>query len=85
MKSLRNQSGQMFIETILVMMVLLGAIYFVGKEFRSNNFVAGLVSGPWKNLAGMIQNGVWGSPTVTMKMHPNRFERVVSPEGVDAK
>jgi hypothetical protein len=77
----KNQSGQMVVEAVLLMSVLLGGIYFVGNEMRSRNFIAQLVSGPWLSLAGMIQNGVWGAPSDTTVQHPNSFHRVSTPEG----
>ena len=81
MRRLLNKSGQMALEMILIMALMVGFATFVTSEFKSSNFVAQLVSGPWKNLAGMIQNGVWGPSADTMPQHPNAFNRVISPDG----
>ena len=78
---LRNRAGQAAIEMVLVMALVLGASVFIGNEFRTRGFIASLVSTPWKSLAGMIQNGVWGPSQETMSQHPNSFSRVTSPEG----
>lgn len=78
---LKNNKGQMLIEMLLMMTLLLGAATFVGEQFRQSNFIAGLVSGPWKNLSGMIQNGVWAPPEDGMAQHPLVFNRWSSPIG----
>ncbi len=85
MKTLRNRRGQMVIEMVLMMLVFLGATYFVSNQFRSNNMIASLVSGPWKNLAGMIQNGVWMPSKDGMPYHPNARSRWVTPVGEEIK
>jgi len=85
MKKRGSQNGQALIEMTLMLAVLLGGIFFVSREFRSENFIARLVSGPWLSLAGMMQNGVWGAPSKTTTLHPNSFGRVTSPEGEAAQ
>lgn len=66
-----NQSGQMIIEYILLTVITIGIAIFVSSSFRSNEFLAQMVSAPWRSLAGMIQNGSWGDPESTMANHPN--------------
>ena len=85
MKSIRNNKGQILIEMILVMTVLVGASVFVSSQFRESNFIAQLVSGPWKNLAGMIQNGVWQPRDDGMASHPAVQNRWISPVGEPAE
>lgn len=85
MKRLRNEKGQMIIEMVLMMTVLLGAATFISSQFRETNFIAQLVSGPWKNLAGMIQNGVWAPPSEGMTKHPTYSNRLNSPHAEKSK
>lgn len=85
MKNLINRRGQMVIELVLMMTVLLGFVFLVSSSFRDNNFVAQLVSGPWQNLAGMMQNGVWATPEAGMSQHPNSYNRWSTPVGEKAK
>ena len=80
-RRLRDRTGQMAVEMVLIIALVVGFSVFVGNEFRNRSFIAGLVSAPWKSLAGMIQNGVWGPSQDTMSQHPNSFSRVTSPEG----
>ena len=85
MKRFRNQKGQMIIEMVLMMTVLLGAATFISSQFRETNLIAQLVSGPWRNLAGMIQNGVWSPASDGMTKHPAYSDRLISPEAGESK
>ena len=82
---IRNRSGQMAVEMVLIIALTVGFAVVIGNEFQSRGFIAQLISRPWKSLAGMIQNGVWGPSQETMAMHPNSFRRVTTPEGEDVK
>lgn len=85
MKTVRNNKGQMLIETVLMMTVLLLVATLVASQFRENNFIASLVSGPWKNLSGMMQNGVWAPAEAGMAQHPLVYRRWTSPVGEQSK
>ena len=78
---LRNKTGQMTVEIILVLAVIVAGAVTVGSIFRQQQFFANLVSGPWQSVAGLIQNGVWGTPEETMSKHPNQFGRVSTARG----
>ena len=77
----RKNTGQATIEAVLILVVLLGVSALVAREFRSNEFFVNLVSGPWKKLDGMIQNGVWAEAKNSYGMHPNHMERHASIRG----
>lgn len=81
MKNRKHQSGQVIVEAVLMMTLMFGAVYFISQEFKSKNFIAQLVSGPWLSISGMIQNGVWGPPSETTLQHANSFYRVSTPQG----
>jgi len=81
---LRNRSGQMVTEMILLMTVLLAITFTISSYFKNDEIFKKLVSGPWLNLSGMIQNGVWASPKDGMKNHPNHHRRHVSLKGMSA-
>lgn len=78
---LQQQGGQMIIEAVLIMTMLMGFAYIVTSSFRSNETVAKLVSGPWTSLAGVIQNGTWAPAEQNMKSHPSDMDRRISLEG----
>ena len=66
-----NQRGQMILEYILLTVIVVGVSLVVASSFKSNEILAKLASGPWDNMASMIQNGAWGNPKNTMRLHPN--------------
>lgn len=78
---MNNQRGQASIEMVLMVALVVMVALAVSKGLRDNEFFANLVSGPWTSVAGLIQNGVWGSPEATMAKHPNQFLRVSTVEG----
>ena len=78
---LNEQSGQMIVESVLIMTMLVGFAFIVSSNMRSSETISKLVSGPWANLAGVIQNGAWGSPQSTMRRHPSNFEKKISLKG----
>lgn len=80
-----KEKGQAVIEAVLLSIVLLGAVLLVSRYFQQEELIRRIVSGPWQNLSGMIQNGVWAPPRISMKMHPNLHIRHVSLKGDDAK
>jgi hypothetical protein len=79
--TIRNQKGQSSVEMVLIITVLVAIAITVSEGFRKNELFAKLVSGPWQSLAGLIQNGVWGTPKDTYSQHPNQFERVNTVRG----
>lgn len=78
---MKNSKGQVSVEIVLMLALMVGIMTLVSTSFRNNELIASLVSGPWKHLSGLIQNGSWGTPTETMTQHPNRQDRVSSPRG----
>jgi hypothetical protein len=80
-----NEKGQSVIEAILLAVVLLGITMFVSNFFKKEELIKKIISGPWQNLAGMIQNGVWAQRSASMQVHPNVHKRHVSVKGAAAK
>ena len=78
---LKEQGGQMIVESVLIMTMLVGFAFFISSYFRSNEIVAKLISSPWTNLAGVIQNGTWAPATQNMRLHPSDMDRRISLEG----
>lgn len=75
-----NDRGQFVIEAVLLMVVTLGLLTWGSKKIRDDKFLANLIAGPWEKVSGMIENGVWESPTKARKLHPNIIGRAVSVE-----
>jgi hypothetical protein len=79
-----NQRGQMTIEMILILVLLLSVALSISKASQSSGWMASLVSGPWKPLQGMIEDGVWVNAGASKSMHPTMLSRHGSYEGVEA-
>lgn len=74
----KNNSGQVLIESILIIIILFVAFVYVSRAFTSEGYLAQLVEGPWKHLDGMIQNGVWETAENSYNSHPNHSRRHIS-------
>lgn len=85
MKPLRNQAGQMILEMILILTILLSLTLVTARYFKDNEIVAQLISGPWLMLSGMIQNGVWMPAGQADSFHPNFAARGASLKGIPTK
>ena len=76
--SQKNDKGQSAIEAVLLIVIFVSITATVAREFKESEVIAELISGPWKRLDGMIQNGVWQPVKEGNELHPNRFKRHVS-------
>jgi hypothetical protein len=74
MNRAQSQSGQMTIEMVLVIIILLSTGLTLAKAARNQGWMKSLVSGPWKPLKSMIEDGVW-SPNNSKSMHPHHRDR----------
>jgi hypothetical protein len=79
--NLRKQSGQMILEAVLIITMLFAVTGLIASFFRNEEVVKRLVSGPWQNLAGMMQNGVWKPASEGAISHPNAHGRHVVIQG----
>lgn len=75
---LSNNNGQVIIENVLLMTILIGGIIFLSNSLRESQTVAKLVSGPWTKISGMLECGVWEAPSKACTKHPNQTDRSVS-------
>ena len=82
---LNNQGGQLILEAVLILVMLTGFGLAVGNYFKKNEVLRQLVSGPWQNLSGMLQNGVWAPPKTGAGQHPNGHNRHVVIDGENGR
>lgn len=82
---IRNQRGQQVTEAILIMVVFIGFSTLVGRYFKDKEILKQLITGPWVNLAGMLQNGVWQPLERGAVSHPNGHGRHISIQGESAR
>jgi hypothetical protein len=83
--NLRSQGGQMITEAILILVLLMFMTFMIANHFKNEELVKTMVSGPWQSLAGMLQNGSWGSPDKTNAIHPNGHFRHIVIQGEPAR
>ncbi len=81
MSTAKNNRGQMTIEAVLTMVALFSIFVVVIKGLNEGNFLKKLIRNPWNQLAGMIENGSWGTPEETREDNPFGFKRVQTPIG----
>lgn len=83
----KNNKGQMAIEAVLLMVLLLSAFLFLTKELKDRKILSGLVARPIKSIATMTAYGTWRSDGCTApgkskltlgKCHPNAIARSLS-------
>ena len=82
---LNNQGGQMIIEAVLIIVLFVSFSALVANYFKKNELVRQMISGPWENLAGMLQNGIWSPAATGATIHPNSHNRHIVITGEDAK
>jgi hypothetical protein len=70
-----NHRGQILIESVLMMVVLLGLLFTGTRMLRDNEVIAKLISGPWILIAGMVENGQWKPVAQARANHPNSIGR----------
>lgn len=80
MKRLKSQKGQMTVEAVLILVILVGVFTVTQREISKRQLLSKIVSGPWSIIAGMIENGVWLPTEQGKTYHPNVFGRRASPE-----
>lgn len=80
---MRNQRGQIVVESVLIIALLLSLTIFITQQIQSRGFLQNLVEKPWTYLQGMIENGIWAPTAVGKTLHPNDLLRHGSPRGDD--
>lgn len=83
--NLAGQGGQLIVEAVLIIVMLMAFTMTVANYFKDNELLKQLISGPWQNLAGMLQNGVWAPPGAGAVIHPNSHIRHIVITGEEAK
>ncbi|MCB0348218.1 MAG: hypothetical protein KDD37_05250 [Bdellovibrionales bacterium] len=78
---IKNTSGQIAVEFILISIIILSLSLAIGRGLRQSEYLSKMTGGPWALLTGMIENGVWEKPQVAKTMHPNFLKRQVSFKG----
>lgn len=78
---IQNQNGQLIIEAVLLMIVLMSLTILVSRQFREKHLLADIVEGPWAYVQGMAECGVWAPPKQACTLHPNLIDRHIAVGG----
>lgn len=78
-----RQRGQMTIEMILLLSIFVGISLTVMRYANQQKWMENLVSGPWRPLQGMIEDGVWVDVKTSKDFHPSLKGRHGSFNGDD--
>ena len=84
-QAIHNQRGQLVIEAVFLMIVFLGIVALAAATLKKSEYIAHIVQGPWVNLSGMFQNGMWASPAAGQPFHPSTHPRHITVKGDQAK
>ncbi|MDE0119488.1 MAG: hypothetical protein OXM55_05720 [Bdellovibrionales bacterium] len=79
----KKQKGQITVEMVLLLVVMIGMSYLVLKEFQVQKLFKNFISNPWKTIGGMIESGSWQKQPEAKRDHPNHWKRMFSTKGVD--
>lgn len=78
---IKNQSGQVAVEYILLSVIFVGIFLGARNILVSSNTLGNFVQKPWALVAGMIETGVWGDPKKVRADHPGMVRRHTSFKG----
>ena len=81
--SIKKQRGQITVEIVLLLVVMIGASYLALEKFKVQKPVYNFISNPWKTIGGMIESGSWQKRAEARKDHPNYWKRMFTTKGVD--
>lgn len=83
----KNNKGQVLIESVLLMTILLGAFIAITNKIKNEKYVARMVKKPIAGVAAMTAYGTWKADGCTApgksrqtigKCHPNAISRSLS-------
>ena len=77
---MKNQKGQMTIEAVLILTLMVSLIFVITKGIKQRQYFTKLVEKPWSYVAGMIENAYWAPVARGREKHPNHFSRRGSPQ-----
>ena len=78
----KKQSGQMTVEMVLILLVLVGLFQFALTKFDNFKPLAQFAGEPWQVISGMMEFGIWENPAnISLDKHPTHWKRIFNMEG----
>ena len=78
---MKNKKGQMTLEAVLIMTVMVSILTVISNKANEANLLTTLVQKPWSHIRGMIEDAYWDHPSKSKTKHPNLFSRRASARG----
>jgi len=82
-----KKKGQMTLEMVLILVVLMTTSTIVLKAFKEDKYIAAFVTEPWKSISCMIESGTWicgeGDLEYARTKHPNHYDRFTNRQGIN--
>ena len=66
----RNESGQVAVEYILITMIVVLVAVAIINQIKSGGYLPNLVDGPSERLQGMVESGSWKNSRDALQNHP---------------
>ena len=86
MKNKKSQSGQMTVEMVLILVILLGIASFVNTQLKEQEILQKFISVPWVMVSNMMESGVWKSDrNEARRLHPGHWKRMYGLKGNDPR
>jgi hypothetical protein len=73
-----EQSGQVLVESVLLMTLLVFVSFAIVEGLEEMDFMGGVLKGPWSNMQGMIEAGVFADARQARSRHPGHLDRTIS-------
>lgn len=72
-ETLSDQQGQLALEAILIIVLLLSLSIFASRYIRDQNLMGKMISEPWQQIAGMMATGNWrpAQSALDENLHPH--------------
>lgn len=77
----KSEQGQLAIEAILIVVLLLSLSLFASREIRNRNLISKLIAEPWSQIAGMMETGNWSAPQPAMDSNRHPHVNTMTREG----
>ncbi len=77
----QNQKGQIIVESMLILVLLVGMITFAASRVKQMDYIKTLTVDPWARVSGMVECGAWSPCGISgggngSRQHPHN--RIVS-------
>lgn len=77
----QSEQGQLAMEAMLIVMLLVSLAIVGSREIRNRNLMGKIVSGPWRDISGMMETGNWKSAQSAMDANEHPHVGTITRQG----